>query len=61
MNNLKESYSYSHASAVMWSLQQELNRSKALRLNDIHIEEYLVRRIAELKEYEKQCLKIQAS
>ena len=48
MNNLKESYSYSHASAVMWSLQQELNRSKALRLNDIHIEEYLVRRIAEL-------------
>lgn len=61
MNNLKETYSYSHASTVMWSLQQELNRSKALRLNDIHIEEYLSRRIAELKEYEKQCLKIQAS
>lgn len=61
MNNLKETYSYSHASTVMWSLQQELNRTKSLRLNDIHIEEYLSRRIAELKEYEKQCLKIQAS
>jgi len=45
----------------MWSLQQELNRHKARRLNDSHIQQYLERRIAELKEYEKQCLKIQAS
>lgn len=57
----KESYSYSHASTIMWSLQQELNRHKARRFNDNHIQEYLERRIAELKEYEKQCLKIQAS
>lgn len=61
MNNLKENYTYSHASTVLWSLQQELNRYKARRLNDVHTEEYLTRRIAELKEYEKQCLKIQAS
>lgn len=59
--DVKENYSYSHASTVMWSLQQELNRHKARRLNDTHVEQYLVRRIAELKEYEKQCLKIQAS
>ena len=58
---VKENYSYSHASTVMWSLQQELNRNKALRTNDLHIQEYLERRIKELKEYEKQCLKIQAS
>ena len=58
---VKENYSYSHASTVMWSLQQELNRYKAHRLNDLHIQEYLERRIKELKEYEKQCLKIQAS
>lgn len=57
----KETYPYSHASTVMWALQQELNRHKARRFNDNHIEEYLTRRIAELKEYEKQCLKIQAS
>lgn len=57
----KESYSFSHASTILWSLQQELNRHKARRLNDNHVEEYLTRRIAELKEYEKQCLKIQAS
>lgn len=61
MVEIKETYSYSHASTVMWSLQQELNRYKARRFNDNHIEEYLTRRIAELKEYEKQCLKIQAS
>lgn len=61
MGTIKENYSYSHASAVMWSLQQELNRHKALRLNDNHIKEYLERRIADLKEYEKECLKIQAS
>jgi hypothetical protein len=59
--HIKETYSYSHASTVMWSLQQELNRSKALRSNDTHIQEYLEQRIAELKEYEKQCLKIQTS
>ena len=57
----KESYSFSHASTILWSLQQELNRHQARRLNDNHVEEYLTRRIAELKEYEKQCLKIQAS
>ena len=61
MGTIKENYSYSHASTILWSLQQELNRHKARRLNDNHIEEYLTRRIAELKEYEKQCLKIQAS
>lgn len=61
MDKIKETYSYSHTSTVMWSLQQELNRHKARRFNDNHIEEYLTRRIAELKEYEKQCLKIQAS
>jgi len=61
MEQNKESYTYSHASAVMWSLQQELNRHKARRLNDSHIQQYLEKRIAELKEYEKQCLKIQAS
>lgn len=59
--DLKESYSYSHASTVLWSLQQELGRYKSRRLNDSTIEEYLKTRIAELKEYEKQCLKIQAS
>lgn len=57
----KENYSYSHASTIMWSLQQELNRHKARRLNDTHIQQYLERRIAELKEYEKVCLKNQAS
>lgn len=61
MVDLKESYSFSHASTILWSLQQELNRHKARRLNDNHIQEYLERRIAELKEHEKQCLKIQAS
>lgn len=61
MEKIKESYSYSHASTVMWSLQQELNRHKARRLKDNYIQEYLERRIAELKEFEKQCLKIQAS
>lgn len=61
MSEIKENYSYSHASSVMWALQQELNRHKARRFNDGHIEEYLKRRIAELKEYEKECLKIQAS
>jgi hypothetical protein len=61
MDTIKETYAYSHASTVMWSLQQELNRHKARRLNDSHIQQYLERRIAELKEYEKQCLKIQAS
>lgn len=61
MVDLKDSYTYSAASTVLWSLQQELNRHKARRMNDNHIEEYLIRRIAELKEYEKQCLKIQAS
>ena len=50
MGAIKENYSYSHASTVMWSLQQELNRHKARRLNDSHIKEYLERRIAELKE-----------
>lgn len=59
--DIKETYSYSHASTVMWSLQQELNRNKARRFNDNHIQEYLEQRIKELKEYEKQCLKIQAS
>jgi hypothetical protein len=61
MAEFKESYSYSGASTVIWSLQQELNSHEARRINDIHIEKYLTRRIAELKEYEKQCLKIQAS
>lgn len=61
MVEFKESYSYSGASTVLWSLQQELNRHKARRMNDNHIEEYLTRRIAELKEYEKQCSKIQVS
>lgn len=61
MNNLKENYTYSHTSTILWSLQQELNRYKARRLNDVYVEEYLTKRIAELKEYEKQCLKIQAS
>lgn len=61
MDGIKETYSYSHASTILWSLQQELNRYKARRYNDSHIEEYLKSRIAELKEYEKQCLKIQAS
>lgn len=61
MESSKETYTYSHASTVMWALQQELNRHKARRLNDNYIEEYLNRRIAELKEYEKRCLKIQAS
>lgn len=61
MVKFKESYSFSGASTIIWSLQQELNTHKARRMNDNHIEEYLTRRIAELKEYEKQCLKIQAS
>lgn len=61
MVEISENYSYSHASTVMWALQQELNRHKARRHNDDHIKDYLVQRIAELKDYEKQCLKIQAS
>lgn len=61
MVEIKESYSFSHASTILWSLQQELNRHKARRFNENHVQEYLERRIAELKEYEKQCLKIQAS
>lgn len=61
MDTSKDSYSYSHASTVQWSLEQELNRHKARRLNDEHIEEYLKLRITELKEYQKQCLKIQTS
>jgi hypothetical protein len=61
MQKTKEYYSYSHASTILWSLQQELNRFEARRLNDNHVEEYLIRRITELKEYEKQCSKIQAS
>lgn len=61
MDTIKENYSYSHASTILWSLQQELNRHKARRLNDNTVEQYLTRRISELKEYEKQCLKIQAS
>jgi len=61
MDTLKENYSYSHASTIIWSLQQELNRHKARRFNDNHIEKYLTCRIAELKEHEKQCLRIQAS
>lgn len=61
MDKIKETYSFSHASTVLWSLQQELNRHKARRFNDSHIEEYLAKRIAELKEYEKECLKIQVS
>jgi uncharacterized protein YejL (UPF0352 family) len=61
MQAIKESYSYSHASAILWSLQQELNRHKARRYKDNQIEEYLTRRIAELKEHQKQCLKIQTS
>lgn len=61
MDTIKESYSYSHASTILWSLQQELNRHKARRLNDNNVEEYLTRRIAELKEHEKRCLKIQTS
>jgi len=61
MEQNKESYTFSHASTVLWSLQQELNRHKARRFNDNHVEEYLTRRIAELKEHEKKCLRIQAS
>lgn len=61
MENLNENYSYSHANIIIWSLQQELNRYKARRLNDTNIEEYLISRISELKEYERQCLKTQAS
>ena len=61
MNGIKENYSYSHASTILWSLQQELNRHKARRFNDMHIQEFLETRIKELKEHEKQCLKIQAS
>jgi hypothetical protein len=61
MVSINENYSYSHASTVLWSLQQELNRHKARRFNDNHIQQYLEQRIAELKEYEKQCLKIQTS
>lgn len=56
-----ENYSYSHASTILWALQQELNRHKARRYNDDHIKDYLSRRIDELKEYEKECLKLQAS
>jgi hypothetical protein len=61
MEKSKESYSFSHASTVLWALQQELNRHKARRLNNLEIEEYLSRRIQELKDYEKVCLKAQTS
>lgn len=61
MDTNKETYSYSHASTIQWSLEQELNRHKARRLNNSQIEEYLSNRITELKEYQKQCLKIQTS
>ncbi len=59
MKATKDKYSYSHTHIIIWSLQQELNRHLATRSNDSHVKEYLLRRIDELREHEKQCLKIQ--
>jgi len=57
----KPSYSYSHASTVKWALEMELNRLKAIKSNDNIIMDFLRERIEDLKEFEKECLKIQAS
>jgi hypothetical protein len=57
----KSSYSYSHASTIKWALEMELNRLKCVRVNNEEVMVFLKKRIEELKEHEKECLKIQAS
>lgn len=54
-------YSFSHATSIKWALEMELNSLIAAKSNDINIIDYLKNRINELKEFEKECLKIQAS
>ena len=56
-----QGYSFSHASTVKWALEMELNRLKCIRPNNEEIMEFLSKRIQELKDYEKECLKIQGS
>ena len=54
------SYSYSQAYNIRWSLEMELN-TLSLRCEDEKILEFLRRRIKQLKEEEKQCLRAQVS
>ena len=56
-----QGYSFSHATTVKWALEMELNRLKCIRPNNEEIMEFLSSRIQELKDYEKECLKIQGS
>jgi len=56
-----QGYSFSHATTVKWALEMELNRLKCIRPNNEEIMEFLSKRIQELKDYEKECLKIQGS
>jgi len=57
------SYSYSHAYAVRWALEYELNRMRVFedRQEVFRVMSYLEERIAELKEEEALCLKAQVS
>lgn len=55
----RSSYSYSHAYNVKWALEQELNCAEILDLDE-KVVVYLRERIVELKEMEKECLKIQS-
>ena len=59
--NKVPSYSLSHIHTIKWSLEMELNRLVAMRKNDEGIMFFLKERIAQLKEEEKECLRIQAS
>lgn len=57
----KFSYSYSQVVNVKWALELELSHLDFMRKNNEEVINYLKKRIAELKEEEKQCLKIQTS
>jgi hypothetical protein len=59
----RPSYSYSHAYAVRWALEMELNRMRVYedRQEVFRVMNYLEERIAELKEEEALCLKAQVS
>jgi hypothetical protein len=57
------SYSYSYSYSIRWALEMELNRMKVFenRQEVFRVMSYLEERIAELKEEEAECLRIQTS
>ena len=59
----QHSHSYSQLYNIRWALETELNRMKTFedRQEVFRVINYFENRIAELKEEEKRCLKIQAS